>query len=102
MDQAHRHWRPAKSTSPGSPPKRHRRAILVGVVLLAALGVVLALLTYLRSPYTPPHFTSLALYDYPPGTPVPPWLRQDAEALAGLKWGNSVSTHTSQERSLLL
>lgn len=102
MDPANRHWRPSKRGSDAKPANRHRRAVIVGVVLLAALGIVLALLTYFRSPYPEPRLLSLALDEYPSTTPVPPWLRQDASALARLKWGNSVSAHTSQLRDLLL
>src|SRR4051812_35829215 len=103
MEPGPRHWRPAKQSRPASSsPTRHRRAIAVGAVLLALLGGLLAWLTYVRPAPPRPRFLSLALDEYPPGTPVPPWLRQDAEALAALGWSNSASAHTSQQGALLM
>jgi hypothetical protein len=99
---ANRTWRPAKAGTQAKPANRHRWAIIVGVLLMVALGVVLALLLYLRPRATEPRLLSLALHDPPEGAPAPPWLRQDSVALLDFKWGRKNVGDTSQQRALLL
>ncbi len=90
-------WRPEPQRP--SEASRHLWVILVAAALLAVIGALIAWLC-IPDPFPTPDLVALAVGEYDEEFPVRPWVRQDAEALCDLPWGEH-NNFTSQKRDLL-
>jgi hypothetical protein len=80
---------------------RQRKALFLAGIILALVGVLVALLLWLR-PVPRPQFAAFVIDEYSDAR-IPPvaWAEQDRKALDSLGWGGK-NTFTSQARNLLV
>jgi hypothetical protein len=95
----HRAWRPAGGAPDSGRGARRGRALALAAAVLALTGALAAWLLY-HQPFPRPHFLPLCLDEYGDGFPVRRWVRQDGDALRGLRWRES-NAFTSQQREQL-
>jgi hypothetical protein len=94
-------WRggAARKTPGGRDPARKRKILILGGVMLAIAGAVVALLFYLRSE-PQPVFASFVIDQYSPPIPTPPFADADRKAVEFTD--KKIDTFTSQQRGLLV